>query len=143
MKKQNKIYVVFKGRKPGIYATWAEAESEVLGYSGAVHRSYRNIDLAKSAFESGNPNFGVEGGDRNGDLAGQREAGMYYTVIVGRRVGIYNTVQEADYQVDGYPDGFYEVYNNYSQAELAIEQFFLGQNVQSTAADFNNQNIVR
>lgn len=126
MKRRNRTYVVFKGRKPGIYTTWAEAEREVLGYSGAVHRSYNDISLAESAFESDNPNFGVEGGDMHGDLVAPGAAGKCYAVFIGRKIGIFSTQHEAEAQTESYPDGFYEIYNNTQEAIEALDCFFIG-----------------
>lgn len=133
MKRKNRTYVVFKGRKPGIYTTWAEAESEVLGYSGAVHRSYQDISLAESAFKSGDPKFGVEVGERNGDLAMLTEVCKCYAVFVGRKIGIFSTLQEAEEQTESYPEGFYEIYNNREEAIKALERFFIGVPAETTS----------
>ena len=46
-----KAYVVFKGRKPGIYKTWAECKAQVDGFSGPVFRGYGSMEEAKEAFE--------------------------------------------------------------------------------------------
>lgn len=52
-------YVVFVGRKPGIYDTWQEAEQQVTGFRGAVHRGYTNADEAARAWKYGSgPNGG-------------------------------------------------------------------------------------
>ncbi len=42
-----KYYAVKQGRTPGIYLTWAECESMVKGYSGAVYKSFGSLDEAK------------------------------------------------------------------------------------------------
>lgn len=34
------VYVVFRGRNPGIYHTWPECEEQVTCYPGAIHRKY-------------------------------------------------------------------------------------------------------
>ena len=36
----SKIYIVLKGRNPGIYYSWDECNAEVQGYSGAVFKSF-------------------------------------------------------------------------------------------------------
>ena len=41
-----KYYAVRIGRKPGIYTTWAEAESQVKGYKGAIYKSFTNTNAA-------------------------------------------------------------------------------------------------
>ncbi|MGD1527163.1 viroplasmin family protein [Vibrio owensii] len=48
----NKKYVVWVGRKPGVYNTWSEAEKQVKGFSGAKYKSFA-ASKAKEAFEAG------------------------------------------------------------------------------------------
>lgn len=38
-----KFYAVKKGRKPGIYHNWPDAQAQVNGYSGAVFKSFDNM----------------------------------------------------------------------------------------------------
>ena len=35
-----KCYVVFKGRKPGVYNTWVECHDQISRFSGNLHWSY-------------------------------------------------------------------------------------------------------
>ncbi len=49
-KKQAKLYVVGRGRRPGIYQTWEEAKAQVDGYPGARYKSFANLAEAKAAF---------------------------------------------------------------------------------------------
>lgn len=37
----NKFYAVKEGRIPGIYETWEECKAQVIGYSGAVYKSFK------------------------------------------------------------------------------------------------------
>lgn len=52
-KKQAKIYVVWKGRKPGIYKDWEECESQVKGFPGAQFKSFPSMTAAQSAMKEG------------------------------------------------------------------------------------------
>lgn len=47
-----KTYVIFIGRKPGIYETWEEAQKQVNKFSGASHRSFLCKEEAIKAFDS-------------------------------------------------------------------------------------------
>jgi len=49
MKKQ-KFYVVWSGRKLGIYKTWAECQEQVDKFEGAVYKAFDNLDDAQTAF---------------------------------------------------------------------------------------------
>jgi len=48
-----KYYVVWKGRKPGIYTTWAECEKQTKGYPGASFKSFPTLAEAKRAYGQG------------------------------------------------------------------------------------------
>ncbi len=47
-----KFYVVWKGRKPGIYTAWAEAEEQVRGFTGAEYKAFGSLPEAETAFRS-------------------------------------------------------------------------------------------
>lgn len=48
-----KYYVVWAGRKPGIFTTWAEAEAQVKGFSKARFRAFGSLAEAERAFGNG------------------------------------------------------------------------------------------
>ena len=45
-------YVVFKGKVPGIYSSWAECSEQVLNFKGNVHKKYSSYEQALEAFNS-------------------------------------------------------------------------------------------
>ena len=45
-----KIYVVFKGRNPGVYDDWNDAKEQVECFEGAVYKGYTNTAEAAEAF---------------------------------------------------------------------------------------------
>jgi len=55
-----KYYVVFEGRKPGVYDTWEECKTQVNGYSGAAFRSCRTKAEAEKALDIYNSKKGAE-----------------------------------------------------------------------------------
>lgn len=46
---KNKFYVVWQGKKPGIYERWADCKKQVDGFDGALYKGFPTHDLAKSA----------------------------------------------------------------------------------------------
>lgn len=48
---KGKTYVVFVGRKPGVYRTWEEAKAQVEGYSKAIFRGFKSEGGALKAFK--------------------------------------------------------------------------------------------
>jgi ribonuclease HI len=55
MKQKIKYYVVWKGRKTGVFDTWDECSKQISGFQGARYKSYSAMDEAKEAFEKGAP----------------------------------------------------------------------------------------
>lgn len=51
---KQKYYVVWQGRKTGIFRSWAECEAQVKGFTGARFKSYLTLQEAEAAF-SGQP----------------------------------------------------------------------------------------
>ena len=47
---KQKHYVVWKGRKPGIYSSWKDCEAQVKGFAGAEYKSFPNHEMAEAAF---------------------------------------------------------------------------------------------
>jgi len=52
-KKKQKFYVVWKGAKPGVYATWPEANAQVAGFPGAKFKSFPTRAAALHALKIG------------------------------------------------------------------------------------------
>jgi ribonuclease HI len=47
-----KFYVVWKGRKTGIFATWEECEAQVKGFTGAEYKSFISQEAARRALRA-------------------------------------------------------------------------------------------
>jgi viroplasmin and RNaseH domain-containing protein len=45
-----KWYVVFRGRKPGVYNDWGSCQAQVDGYKGASYRGCRDRNEAEEAY---------------------------------------------------------------------------------------------
>ena len=50
---KTKFYVVWKGRTPGIYPTWAECEAQVKGFPDAKYKSFTSEARARQAYAAG------------------------------------------------------------------------------------------
>jgi ribonuclease HI len=50
MAKTPKFYVVWKGRKTGIFDNWEECSDQVTGYEGAQYKSFERLAQAQEAF---------------------------------------------------------------------------------------------
>ncbi len=48
---KKKYYVVWKGRKPGIYGTWDECKEQIGNFTGALYKSFESETNAIRAFK--------------------------------------------------------------------------------------------
>jgi len=49
---KRKYYVVWKGRKTGVFTTWEECSAQVTGFNGAEYKSFENRGAAEEAFRA-------------------------------------------------------------------------------------------
>ena len=49
-KPKPKHYVVWRGRKAGVFSTWAETEAQVKGFTGAEFKAFESLAEAQKAF---------------------------------------------------------------------------------------------
>nr|WP_299339369.1 ribonuclease H family protein [Allomuricauda sp.] len=50
MATSKKFYVVWKGKKPGIYESWADCKAQINGFNGAQYKAFTEFSEAKKAF---------------------------------------------------------------------------------------------
>lgn len=62
----NKYYAVRKGRTPGLYTSWDACRSQVIGFSGAVYKSFASEEDARN-FLSGTEDSPAEAGSYKGN----------------------------------------------------------------------------
>jgi ribonuclease HI len=55
--KNRKYYVVWKGRKAGIFDSWNECLEQVKGFKDAEYKSFKTLRLAEEAFRSKSSQF--------------------------------------------------------------------------------------
>lgn len=51
MAKKKKFYVVWAGRKPGIYTSWDECKKQISHFPDAQYKSFQTLDTAEKAFK--------------------------------------------------------------------------------------------
>ena len=54
---KKKFYVVWKGRKEGIYETWEECKQQVEGYPSPLYKSFPSLEAAEEAFRRGSQHY--------------------------------------------------------------------------------------
>jgi len=51
MSKKKKFYVVWKGRKTGVFTSWKVCKKQIDGFDGAQYKSFADLDEAEKASE--------------------------------------------------------------------------------------------
>ncbi|CAA2964293.1 Hypothetical predicted protein [Olea europaea subsp. europaea] len=105
------VWVVFVGRRPGIYNTWGEAKTQVKGFPNNCHKSYNKREDAENdlrAFCTGRPSP--------------------------------TFLAEAKKQVDGFPNNSFRAFKTRDDAEKAVAEFASSSNqvVQNENENFLN-----
>lgn len=47
---KHKYYVVWRGHEPGIYTSWPDCQAQVMGYGGALYKSFATEQEAREAY---------------------------------------------------------------------------------------------
>ncbi len=112
-KKKQKFYVIWKGKKPGIYNNWNEAKRQIDGFSGAQYKSYESKQEAVAAYS--NPKQAQE------KIKKQKRL-IYYVVWHGRTPGIYTSWETTQKQIAGFKKPRYKAFGSKQLAEQAFKE---------------------
>ncbi|PWV98639.1 ribonuclease HI [Paenibacillus cellulosilyticus] len=94
----SKHYVVWVGRKPGVYAVWAECQKQTNGFDGAKFKSFESKAAADSAFRDGwEKHWGKSSGASKAAGAGTGAAASNRFRAAGRTSSASQDVGEVDY----------------------------------------------
>ncbi len=101
---KKKWYVVWKGKKPGIYSTWAECEKQVKGFKGAKFKSFPSYEEAEAAFN----NFAAKSETENGSYITESisvDAGSHGNPGPVEYRGVYTKTEEVVFAHPGFKKG--------------------------------------
>lgn len=110
---EERFYAVRSGRIPGVYTTWAECQTMINGFQGAIYKAFPSREEAALFAAGKNPNPGSTP-DR------------FYAVAVGNRPGIYTEWTEAQAAYTGVKAPKYKKFDTREAAEEWMETFDLG-----------------
>ena len=54
---KKRYYVVWVGRKTGVFDAWDECNEQISGFPKAVYKSFKTKELAEQAFKSSSKEF--------------------------------------------------------------------------------------
>lgn len=112
MGKQQKYYVVWEGKVPGIYRTWDACKAQVDGFEQAKYKSFESEEEAKKAYTTGWKGYNRSQKSAN-TSSGNRPTGEYLAVDAacsgnpGRMEyrGIYSITGTEVFRQGPYEDG--------------------------------------
>lgn len=96
---KKKFYAVKQGRKIGMFLTWDDCKKQVMGYPGAIYKSFGTREEAEAYLGV----TGAQTGQKNGTVdATERTAGITRSVSSGN-----NKSENTENAVEIYVDGSY------------------------------------
>lgn len=72
---KSKFYVVWAGKQPGIYSTWADCKAQVDGFPGARYKSFESRSEAEAAYAGGAKPYIRSGGAGKAKKSGASRPG--------------------------------------------------------------------
>ena len=84
MSKQQKFYVVWQGRKTGVFTSWAECEAQVKGVEGAKYKSFPTRAEAEAALAGEPPVWRKKG--VGGEASVSHKSGDLLSRVAGCKV---------------------------------------------------------
>jgi len=107
-----KYYVVWQGKIPGIYTSWAEAERQIKGFPAAKFKSFKSKQEAEAAYK--NPN--------SIRTSSKPKKPMYYVVWRGLSPGIYTNWETAKAQLAAGTKPLYKTFGSKMLADKAFAE---------------------
>ncbi|KAL1887743.1 hypothetical protein Cpir12675_006431 [Ceratocystis pirilliformis] len=110
---QLKFYAVRKGRVPGVYSTWTDCQGQIVGYKGAVFKSFPNLSDAQAFVEGHNPQ----------SYPPKNETPKFYAVARGLQTGIFTDWDETSAAITGSVKPRYKKFPTRAEAVDFIREF--------------------
>ena len=101
-KKKQKYYVVWVGRRPGVYTNWEECQSQVAGFEGAKFKSFESRSEAESAYQESHRKHIQSSGPKTGG-GGTRSATPQRTLEELWKMGVDRSAICVDAACSGNP----------------------------------------
>lgn len=105
-----KYYVVWEGKKTGVFESWDEVKKLIQGVPGAKYKSFTTRSVAEEAFR--NPDSVVS--------TPKKKKSKYYVIWDGENSGIYTDWDEAQKKLKGVPRERFKTFGSKVLAERAI-----------------------
>lgn len=101
-----KYYVVKKGRTPGIYSSYDEANQQTVGYPNALMKGFNRYDSAERWFYADNHKIN----------------NTFYAVKAGRTKGIFYNLEDYLESIEGFPGAIGRVFESIEKAVIWMNE---------------------
>lgn len=108
-----KFYVVWKGKKTGVFTSWEEVKTLIQGVSGAKYKSFPDRATAEKAFR--NP-------ESVAPAAKKKKKPRYYVIWNGNDSAIYTDWDVAQKKLKGLPKEHLKTFGSRVLAEKALKE---------------------
>jgi len=105
-----KYYVVWEGKKTGVFESWDEVKKHIQGFPGARYKSFTSKTVAEEAYR--NPDSVVS--------TPKKKKTKYYVIWDGENTGIYTNWDEAQKKLKGVPRDQFKTFGSKVLAERAV-----------------------
>jgi len=109
---KKKYYVVWKGKRTGVFHSWDEVKTLIQGYSAAKYKSFSSRQEAEKAFK--NPESVVS--------KPKKKKAKYYVIWDGENSGIYTEWEVAQKKMKGVPWDRFKTFGSKVLAEKALSE---------------------
>nr|XP_016515205.1 PREDICTED: uncharacterized protein LOC107831920 [Nicotiana tabacum] len=109
----SKVYVVFSGKRPGIYYSWSECSPMVIGVKRSIFQSFKSHDAAISTFDEFEKS--AEGK--------RRLKSMVFVIFYGKKSGIYKCWSECVNMLVGVEGSYFQAFQYYDETLKAFNKF--------------------
>ncbi|SDX33509.1 ribonuclease H [Paenibacillus sp. CF384] len=99
---KQKFYVVWVGRKPGVYSNWSECQAQTSGFDDAKFKSYETKAAADEAYQGGWKKHWGQGSSSASSSSGQHFKRKSSAVEAGNEEIDYNSIS-VDVGTNGNP----------------------------------------
>ena len=107
----NKYYVVWKGKKTGVFESWNEVKTLIQGVSGAKYKSFLSRSEAEAAFKDPDSVKSTP----------KKKKPRYYVIWDGENSGIYTDWDVAQKNLKGVPRDHFKTFGSKVLAEKALK----------------------
>ncbi|XP_019248794.1 PREDICTED: uncharacterized protein LOC109228068 [Nicotiana attenuata] len=109
----SKVYVVFRGKRPGLYSSWCQCAPMITGVNGSIFQAFKLYDESIATLNE----------FRKSCQAENLSASKVYVVFRAKRPELYDSWCECAPMVIGFKGSIFQSFKSYDEAIAAFNEF--------------------